>query len=41
MKRKAKPRNPNLLLMAFVALAVLLLLVRMIVFVAGHGHHRF
>jgi hypothetical protein len=41
MHRKARPRNPNLLLMAFVVIAVLLILLRMIVFVTGHGHHRF
>ncbi len=46
MKRKAKPRTEKLnrgtVLIAFaVALFVLLLLVRMLVFVAGHGRHRF
>jgi hypothetical protein len=46
MKRKAKPRpeklNNGTLLIAFaVALFVLLLLRRMLVFVAGHGRHRF
>jgi hypothetical protein len=35
--RKLKPRKPNLLLAVFVAMAVLLLLLRMIVFVQGHG----
>jgi hypothetical protein len=39
MKRKPKPRKPNLLLASIVAFAVLLLLLRMLVFVAGHGHH--
>jgi hypothetical protein len=46
MKRKAKPHTEKLskgtLLIAFaVALFVLLLLLRMLVFVAGHGRHRF
>jgi hypothetical protein len=45
MTRKAKPkkttpRKPNLLLAVVVAIALLLLLLRMINFVAGHGHHR-
>jgi hypothetical protein len=39
MRRKPKPRKPNLLLAGIVAFAVLLLLLRMIVFVAGHAHH--
>jgi len=38
MKRKAMPRGPDLLLMAFVVLAVLLLLLRMIAFVLRHRH---
>jgi len=37
---KPKSRKPNLLLAVIVALALLLLLLRMINFVAGHGHHR-
>jgi hypothetical protein len=37
---KSNPRNVNLLLAIVVALAVLLLLLRMIAFIAGHGHHR-
>jgi hypothetical protein len=37
---KAKSRKSNLLLAVIVAIAVLLLLLRMINFVAGHGHHR-
>jgi hypothetical protein len=37
---KSKPRKPNLLLAIIVAIALLLLLLRMIAFVAGHGHHR-
>ena len=41
MKRKANPRNQNLLVALLVAFAVLLLLLRMLVFVAGHGRHRF
>lgn len=46
MKRKKKPRTKKLntggLLIAFAAaLFVLLLLVRMIAFVAGHGRHHF
>ncbi len=46
MKRRAKPRTEKLnsggLLIAFaVALFVLLLLLRMMVFVAGHGRHHF
>jgi hypothetical protein len=44
MRRKAKPRNrgkrpPNLVLAGIVALVILLLLLRMAVFVAGHAHH--
>ncbi|MGB7267410.1 MAG: hypothetical protein WBC92_17975 [Terracidiphilus sp.] len=46
MKRKAQPRRKklnsgSLLIVLAVALFVLLLLLRMIAFVAGHGHHRF
>jgi hypothetical protein len=46
VKRKAKPRQQKLrisgVLIAFaVALFVLLLLLRMIAFVAGHGRHHF
>ncbi|HEV2484063.1 MAG TPA: hypothetical protein VGT08_00890 [Terracidiphilus sp.] len=45
MTRKSKttnsePRRQNLLVAVIVAIAVLLLLLRMINFVAGHGHHR-
>jgi uncharacterized protein involved in exopolysaccharide biosynthesis len=40
MPLKSKPRKPNLLLAVIVATALLLLLLRMINFVAGHGHHR-
>jgi hypothetical protein len=44
MKRRAKPRAEKLssgsLLVAFAAaIAVLILLLRMLVFVAGHGRH--
>jgi hypothetical protein len=38
-KRNAKPRGGNWLLTMGLALAVLLLLLRMIAFVAGHGRH--
>jgi hypothetical protein len=46
VKRKAKPRTEKLnssgVLIAFaVAFFVLLLLLRMMVFVAGHGRHHF
>ena len=37
--QESKPRKPNLLLAVVVAIAVLLILLRMIVFVAGRGHH--
>jgi hypothetical protein len=37
---KARPRRQNLLLALVVAIAVLLILLRMVSFVAGHGHHR-
>jgi hypothetical protein len=37
---QAKPRKSNLLFAVAVAFAVLLILLRMIVFVAGRGHHR-
>jgi hypothetical protein len=37
--QKSKPRKPNLLLAVVVAIALLLLLLRMVNFVAGHGHH--
>jgi len=45
MRRRAKTiksaqRKPNLLLAIVVLIAVLLILLRMIVFVAGHGRHR-
>jgi hypothetical protein len=50
MKRKAKPgrtrsggagpRKQNWLLTVIVVVAVLVILLRMVVFVAGHGHHR-
>jgi len=38
--QKANPRKTNLLLAVVVVVALLLLLLRMINFVAGHGHHR-
>ncbi len=46
MKRNAKPPNSkmrggNLLIVAFAVIAILILLLRMLVFVAGHGRHRF
>ncbi len=45
MKRKnksdARSQSMNLLIVWFVALAIILLLVRMMVFVAGHGRHHF
>ena len=37
---KAKPRRQKLLVAVIVAIALMLLLLRMINFVAGHGHHR-
>ncbi len=40
-KCEAKMRGGNLLIAFAVALFVLLLLLRMIAFVAGHGRHRF
>jgi hypothetical protein len=39
MKRKTKPRKLNPLLAVIVAVAVLLLFLRMLVFVVGHAHH--
>jgi hypothetical protein len=41
MKHKTKPRNQSWLIVFLAALAVLILLLRMAVFVAGHGRHRF
>jgi hypothetical protein len=46
MKRKAKERTAqqrsgNLLIAWAVAIAVLILLLRLLVFVAPHGRHRF
>jgi hypothetical protein len=41
MKRRTKPRGQNLLIAILVAAAVLILLLRMMAFVAGHGRHRF
>jgi hypothetical protein len=45
MKRKSKSdarsQGKNLLIVWFVALAVVILLLRMLVFVAGHGRHHF
>ena len=38
--QKAKPLRQKLLLAVIVAIALVLLLLRMINFVAGHGHHR-
>jgi hypothetical protein len=37
--RKAKPHGSNLLIALVVGLFVVLLLVRMIVFIAGHARH--
>lgn len=37
---KSRPRKSKLLLAVIVALFVLLLLLRMINFIARHGHHR-
>jgi len=39
MKRRPKPKSVNFALIAAVLAAMLLLLVRMAVFVAGRGHH--
>jgi hypothetical protein len=39
-QQRSKARKPNLVLAVIVAIALLLLLLRMINFVAGHGHHR-
>jgi hypothetical protein len=36
----SKPRRQKLLVAVIVAIALMLLLLRMINFVAGHGHHR-
>ena len=38
--QKAKPLRKKLLVAVIVAIALVLLLLRMINFVAGHGHHR-
>jgi hypothetical protein len=38
--QKAKPLRQKLLVAVIVAIALVLLLLRMINFVAGHGHHR-
>jgi hypothetical protein len=40
-KARARLRSQNLLIALFVVLAVLVLLLRMAVFVAGHARHRF
>jgi hypothetical protein len=40
MTRKANPRKQNKLVTIVVGIAVLVLLLRMIVFVLGHGRHR-
>jgi len=40
-KRDTKARGGSLLVAAGVALVVLLLLLRMIAFVAGHGRHHY
>jgi hypothetical protein len=37
--RPAKPRSPRLVLVCVAAFAVMLLLLRMLVFVQGHGRH--
>lgn len=39
--RKAGDTGPNLFLAVIVFLAMLLLFLRMVVFVTGHGHHGF
>ncbi len=45
MKRKnktdARSQSKNLLIVWLVALAVVILLLRLMVFVAGHGRHHF
>jgi hypothetical protein len=41
MKRRTKPRNRSFLIAIFAAIAVLVLLLRLAAFVAGHGRHRF
>ena len=40
MKRQTKPekQNESILIVLFVALAVILALLRMLAFIAGHGH---
>jgi len=40
MKRREKPNGQGLLIAAFVALAMLLALLRLIAFMHGHGRHR-
>jgi len=41
MKHKAKPRDRNLLAGLLIAVAILILLLRMMVFVTGRGRHHF
>jgi hypothetical protein len=41
MKRKTKPQNHGMLLAILAAFAVLILLLRMMVFVSGHPRHHF
>ena len=46
MKRNAKPprtksRGGNLLIVVLAGIAILVLLLRMLVFIAPHGRHRF
>jgi len=40
-RRDAEPSGGNLLLVLIAALFVVLLLIRMLAFVAGHGRHHF
>jgi hypothetical protein len=40
-KTDARSQSRNLLIVWFVALAVVILLLRLLVFVAGHGRHHF
>jgi uncharacterized membrane protein affecting hemolysin expression len=41
MTHNPKPRNQTWVIVLFVIVAVAILLLRMVVFVAGHGRHRF
>ena len=41
MNRQIRPANQNILIVLMIALAVVIVLLRMLVFATGHGRHHF